>query len=82
MADDWVVAKEPLRPVMMMKLTNMTLAEVKNRKRRPSLSTLVAAAIAHSRFQTFRQAEIKVWFVTDVTPIEFRMTRQMLAKSD
>lgn len=65
-------AKEPLRPVTMMKLTNMTLAEVRKRKRRPSLSTLTAAATAHNKFQTLRQAEMRVWFVTDVTPTELR----------
>lgn len=63
-------ANAPLRPVMMMKLINMVLAEVKNRNRRPSRSTLVAAAMAHRRFQTFRQAEIRVWSVTDLTPTE------------
>jgi hypothetical protein len=67
------VAKDPLRPVITMKLTNIMEAEAKKRKRRPSLSTYNAAAIAQSRFQTLRHAEIKVCCDTVLMPTVLNM---------
>lgn len=61
-------ANAPDSAVTRMKPTSMTAADDRKRGRRPSRSTENAAAVENMRFQTFRNAEIRVCSVTPRTP--------------